>query len=121
MQVYMKSLNFSALLALCAGNSPVTGKFPSQRSVTRSCNVFFDLRRKNGWVNNRKAGDLRLNRDLYDVTVLKRPPYVDCLNIWLVFYSKWIWGQLYDISTAVGYYDAARILYIQDVIFWYPD
>ena len=35
---------FSALLALCAGNSPVTGEFPSQRPVTRSFNVFFDLR-----------------------------------------------------------------------------
>ena len=27
---------FSALLALCAGNSPVTGEFPLQRPVTRS-------------------------------------------------------------------------------------
>ena len=35
---------FSALLALCARNSPVTGEFPSQRPVTRSCDVFFDLR-----------------------------------------------------------------------------
>ena len=29
---------FSALLALCAGNSPVTGEFPSQRPVTQSLN-----------------------------------------------------------------------------------
>ena len=36
---------FSALLALCAGNSPVHGEFPSQRPVTRSFDVFFDLRR----------------------------------------------------------------------------
>ena len=35
---------FSALLVLCAGNSPVTGEFPSQRPVTRSFDVFFDLR-----------------------------------------------------------------------------
>ena len=35
---------FSALLALCAGNSPINGEFPSQRSVTRSFAVFFDLR-----------------------------------------------------------------------------
>ena len=34
---------FSALLALCAGNSPVSGEFPSQRPVTRSFDVFFDL------------------------------------------------------------------------------
>ena len=33
----------SALLVLCAGNSPVTGEFPSQRPVTRSFDVFFDL------------------------------------------------------------------------------
>ena len=35
---------FSALQALFAGNSPVTGEFPSQRPVTRSFDVFFDLR-----------------------------------------------------------------------------
>ena len=35
---------FSALLALCAGNPPVTGEFPSQRQVTRIFDVFFDLR-----------------------------------------------------------------------------
>ena len=34
---------FSALLALCAGNSPVTGEFPAQRPVTQSFDVFFDL------------------------------------------------------------------------------
>ena len=34
---------FSALLALCAGNSPVTGEFSSQRPVTRSFDAFFDL------------------------------------------------------------------------------
>ena len=38
----MKTL--SALLALCEGNPPVTGGFPSQRPVTRSFDVFFDLR-----------------------------------------------------------------------------
>ena len=35
---------FSTLLALCAGNSPVPGEFPAQRPVTRSFDVFFDLR-----------------------------------------------------------------------------
>ena len=35
---------FSALLAICAGNSPVTGEFHAQRPVTRSFDVFFDLR-----------------------------------------------------------------------------
>ena len=35
---------FSALLALCAGNPPVPGVLPAQRPVTRSFDVFFDLR-----------------------------------------------------------------------------
>ena len=34
---------FSALLALCVGNSPVIGEFPSQRPVMWSFDVFFDL------------------------------------------------------------------------------
>ena len=35
---------FSALLAICAGNSPVPGEFPTQRPVTRGFDVYFDLR-----------------------------------------------------------------------------
>ena len=53
---------FSALLVFCAGNSPVTGEYPTQRPATRSFDVFFDLRPNNGWVNNREAGDLRRHR-----------------------------------------------------------
>ena len=34
----------SALLALCAGNSPAPGEIPAQRPVTRSFDVFFELR-----------------------------------------------------------------------------
>ena len=34
---------FSALLAMCAGNSPASGEFPTQRPVKRSFAVFFDL------------------------------------------------------------------------------
>ena len=38
---------FSALLAICAGNSPVSGEFPAQRPVTRSFDIIFDLRLNN--------------------------------------------------------------------------
>ena len=51
---------FSTLLAICAGNSP----------VTRSFDVFFDLCPNNGGVNNREAGDLRRYRAHYDVIVM---------------------------------------------------
>ena len=46
---------FSALLAICAGNSPVTGEFNAQRPVTRSFDVFFDLR-LNERLNNQSWG-----------------------------------------------------------------
>ena len=35
---------FSALLALCAGNSPAPGEIPAQRPVTRNFDVLLDLR-----------------------------------------------------------------------------
>ena len=44
-----KMETFTALLALCAGNSPVTGEIPSQRPVTRRFDVFFHLRLKQSW------------------------------------------------------------------------
>ena len=34
---------FSALLALCAGNSPVTGEFPAQKPVKQSFDAYFDV------------------------------------------------------------------------------
>ena len=37
---------FSALLALCMGNSPVTVEFPDQRPVMQSFDMFFDLHLK---------------------------------------------------------------------------
>ena len=46
------------------------GEFPAQRPVTRSFDVFFDLRPNKDWVNNCKAGDLRRHRGHYDVNVM---------------------------------------------------
>ena len=79
---------FSSLLALCAGNSPVTGEFPSQMPVARSFDVFFNLRLDTRLSNNREAGDLRHHRAHYDVTVISvflsschcLPHYVKCIN-----------------------------------------
>ena len=47
---------FSALLAFCAGNSPVPGEFPAQRPVTQSFDVFFDLRRLNKQLSKQSWG-----------------------------------------------------------------
>ena len=61
---------FSALLALCVGNSPVTSEFPTQRPVMWSFDVFFDLNLNEQTVNNRNAGDLICHHAHYDITVL---------------------------------------------------
>ena len=61
---------FSALLALCAGKPPVTGEFPSQRPVTRSFDVFFDLRLNKRLSKQSWGCDLRRHHVHYDVTVM---------------------------------------------------
>ena len=61
---------FSALLALCEGNPPITSGFPSQRPVTRVFDVFFDLRLNKRLSNNRDHGNLRRYRVHYDVNVM---------------------------------------------------
>ena len=62
--------NIFPVLALCAGNSPVTGDFLKQRPVTCSFDGFFISTGINAWVNNREAGDLRCHRAHYDVIIM---------------------------------------------------
>ena len=59
---------FSALLAICTGNSPVTAEFPAKTPEARSF-VISLIAWINGWVINRDAGDLRRHCAHYDVIV----------------------------------------------------
>ena len=66
---------FSALLAICAGNSPVHGEFPAQRPVTRSFDVFFDLRLNKrfskqtwGWWSETPSSSLWRHRNAIRIT-----------------------------------------------------
>ena len=67
---------FSTLLALCGGNSPVTGEFSSQRPVTQSFDASLICSWINGWLNNREAGDLRRYHAYDDVTVMDVLPLI---------------------------------------------
>ena len=61
---------FSALLALCAGNSPVPVNSP-QKGQWRGALMFSLICVWiNGWVNNREAGNLRRQQAHYDVIVM---------------------------------------------------
>ena len=63
---------FSALLALSEVNPPVNGGFSSQRPVTRSFDVFLDLR-LNKWLNKwSRRRCLRRHRAHCDVTVMQQ-------------------------------------------------
>ena len=59
---------FSALLAICAWNSPVNSPHIGQwRGAFMFSLIYAWI---NGWVNNREAGDLRFHRAYYDAIVM---------------------------------------------------
>ena len=62
---------FSALLALCAGNSPVPVKSPLNGQWRGALMFPLICVWINGWVNNREAGDLRRHRAHYGVIVMQ--------------------------------------------------
>ena len=66
----------SALLALCAGNSPVPVNSPHKGQWGGALMFALICVWINGWVNNREAGDLRRNRAHYDVNVMSIPQLV---------------------------------------------
>ena len=69
-----------------AGNSPLTGGFPPHRRLRGVFMFSLICARTNGWVNNQDAGDLRLHRAHYDVTVM-----------WCQIVIQWS-GQPWDLS-----------------------
>ena len=77
---------FSALLAICAGNSPVPGEFPHKDQWRGALMFPLICVWINGWVNIRDAGDLSLYRAHYDVTVMCWMIYKDSLNSHIFFY-----------------------------------
>ena len=61
---------FSALLAICAGNSPISGLSPQKGQWRRALMFSLICARINNWVKNREAGDLRCRRAHYDDSVM---------------------------------------------------
>ena len=64
---------FSALLAICAGNSPVPVNSPHKGQWRGALMFSLISAWINDWVNNREAGDLRRHRGHYDVNVMYMP------------------------------------------------
>ena len=63
--------NVSALLALCARNSSVTGEFPTKKASDAKLWCFlWSSPWISGWVKYHEVGDLRQHRAHYDVIVM---------------------------------------------------
>ena len=61
----------SALLAICEGNQPVTGGFPSQRPVVQSFMFSLIFAWTNGWPNNWDVSELRRHSAHYGINVMR--------------------------------------------------
>ena len=98
----MKTL--SASLVLCAWNSPVTGEFPTQRPVTRSFDVVFDLRlykrlSKQSWGWWSETTSCSLWRHCNLKCEIRRVLYVKHLSTaWISNGIQWYMVECYYIS-----------------------
>ena len=82
---------FSALLAICAGISPVPSEFPAQRQVTQSFDVFFDLRldeslSKHSWIWWLETPSRPLWRQSNDGVLNQFKNYIKVKTIYILSY-----------------------------------
>ena len=84
---------FSALLAICAEKSPVTGEFSTQRPVTRSFDVFSDLRlnkrlskHSRGWWFETPASSLLRHCNDFIRHHISRYPFLHLLKHFVAIY-----------------------------------
>ena len=90
---------FSALLALCEGNSPVTVNSPHTGQWRGALMFSLICAWTSGWVNNRDTGDLTGHWDHYDVT---NYPY----SLWLF---HWHWATVSEVILK----DMGKSIYIK--------
>ena len=106
---------FAVLLALCV----VTGEFPAQRLVTQSFDVLI-CAWINGWVDHRKAGDLRHHRSHYNVTVMYKTHHFNsikflCIPLPLGFCCDRCEPGFHDVVTVM----TLKISKIWNLVGWY--
>ena len=100
---------FSASLALCATNSPLTGEFPSQWPVARNFNAFLDLCLNKRISKQSRRWCLRRHRAHYVVTrilgrtilVSNRPTF--CWTMHFCVESQvFVSIECYDVMQGIG-------------------
>ena len=73
---------FSALLVLCAGNSPVPVNSPHKGQWRGALMFPLNCVWINDWINNREVGDLTRHRGHYDVSVMNNITNIMLLTTW---------------------------------------
>ena len=80
--------NISTLLALCDGNPPVTGGFPSQKPVTRGVDVSFDLRlNKRLCIQSRRRWFETPSSSLWRHCIMRKLSLIDP-NKWILYFNS---------------------------------
>ena len=109
----------SALLALCAENSPVTGEFPHKGQWRGALMFSLICAWINVCVNNLEAGDLRRHRAHYDVIVMAN-------GLTVVWFVVFVWCDIVRFSwiifpripfTGNGYWPGVKIFLDSFVIY----
>ena len=110
---------FSTLLVICAGNSPVPGEFPAQRPVTRSFDVFFDLRLNKrlskqswGWWFDSLSRILWRHCNEYDSTCTSTE--TEILSFWLNFH-QWLHRKLSSGAISNGRFVKMTTFLVQQI------
>ena len=106
---------FSALLAFCAGNSPVTGEFPAKRPVTRSFDIYFHLhlnqqlskqwRRR--WFGTPSRSLWRHYNDLF------KPPSPRGLVPFINIYVKFAKRNMRNLAITMQYHRRGLVSYVK--------
>ena len=96
---------FSALLAICAGNSPVPVNSPHKGQWRGALMFSLICTSIKGWVNNREAGELRRHSAHYDVIVMLSTNimifywyYYICTVVSLISEIMWLVGKLFIVK-----------------------
>ena len=121
---------FSALLTICAGNSPVPGEFPVHKCQWHGALMFSLICVWiNSWVINREAGDLRRYRAHYGVIVMcydnskltRLPGYprwpglpIVKNSVLVIFHKNFLHFLWYNIANTLQY--TAYTLFTRSVI-----
>ena len=109
----------SALLAFCAGSSPVPVNSPHRGQWRGALMFSLICAGIQDWVNNREAGDLRRLRGHYDVNVMNKNVLLTltsmCLYIYIYAYRSICFIYIYAyVYVLFSFYLIDFIIYVRE-------